>query len=358
MREEVVIICPELSAGRGGVADYTLRVVEQWEGILPVRFIVPRSIKREPPPSATEVERSTRALRRKLPASGGRVLLQYSAYGFDRFGYPRWLLRGLRDWKRKSGGRLVIMFHEIWTFWPMWNKNYFVQQLHRCDLRMLIAKADAVFTSTASQAAHLHALCPASAVEILPVGSNIRPLVAREGAREEGMAVLFGLQDSRLHALRKMQADLESLASRRVIRKLVSVGGGGTAEDDRAERELLGKLQLAEGYEHRGVSAEEEISALLFSARFGISVQDELSVTKSGTFMAFAAHGLNILSRFASLSQQPPLCWATSPSELRQGIPEEELRVRGGKLRAWQERTCSWPHIAARFADALQTTRQ
>ena len=32
MSNEVVIICPELATGSGGLADYTRRVVEQWNG--------------------------------------------------------------------------------------------------------------------------------------------------------------------------------------------------------------------------------------------------------------------------------------------------------------------------------------
>ena len=36
------------------------------------------------------------------------------------------------------------------------------------------------------------------------------------------------------------------------------------------------------------------------------------------------------------------------------GITEEELEARGERLRDWQEQTCSWAHIAGRFANALQ----
>ena len=142
------------------------------------------------------------------------MLVQYSAYGFDRYGYPRWLIKALLDWKKESQGTLAIMFHEIWAFWPIWNKNHLLQQLHRRDLRRLLRVTDAVFTSTASQAAHLTALSPRCPVQVLPVGSNIRRVQAAEGERETGLAVLFGLQRSRLRALRKMHPALKSLACR------------------------------------------------------------------------------------------------------------------------------------------------
>jgi hypothetical protein len=78
---------------------------------------------------------------------------------------------------------------------------------------------------------------------------------------------------------------------------------------------------------------EQEVSALLSQARFGVSAQDELSVTKSGTFMAYAAHGMNILSPFANAANTEPLCWTTDPAELARGIPDDELRERAESLR-------------------------
>jgi hypothetical protein len=77
-------------------------------------------------------------------------------------------------------------------------------------------------------------------------------------------------------------------------------------------------------------------------------------VTKSGTIMAYAAHGLNILSPFAGGEQPEPLCWATHPAELAAGIADDVLATRADTLRAWQERTCSWPQIAREFAQALR----
>ena len=140
MSDEVMIITPETGAGRGGLADYTHRIVAEWGGAIASRIIVPND-------AAT--------LRDQLPQSGGRVLLQYSAYGYDRLGYPRWLLRELTDWKQASGGLLVLMLHEIWAFWPALNKNRLVQHMHRRELRRVLQAADAVFTSTASHAGHL-----------------------------------------------------------------------------------------------------------------------------------------------------------------------------------------------------------
>jgi hypothetical protein len=351
--DEGIIICPELQPGTGGLADYTLRVMEHWPDETRLRVILPA-----PPPSSlphglnvTHVDRRKESLLAGLPPKGGAVLVQYSGYGFDRFGYPRWLLSALAEWKARARGVLVIMFHEIWTFWPLLNKNYLVQQLHRRDIRMLLARADTVFTSTTSQAGHLRALGSAAPVEVLPVGSNVRPVGNSNGEREPGVAVLFGLAGTRRRALEQMRVDCDALARCGALTKIVTVGAGDDAEFERA---MLAALPLRDGFEQRGAIAEDELSALLLAASFGISAQDDLSITKSGTFMAYAAHGLNVISPFGGLAKPEPLCWLTTPQELVAGLGAAELRERAERLREWQERTASWPHIAVQFARALQ----
>ena len=282
------------------------------------------------------------------------MLVQYSAFGFDRFGYPHWLIKALLDWKKESLGTLAIMFHEIWVFWPIWNKNYILQRLHRRDLRRLLRVADAVFTSTPSQAEHLVALSPRCAIEVLPVGSNIRRVQVTDGERETGLAVLFGLQHSRLHTLRKMHPELKSLGAAGKIRKIVTAGAGRSREGDDKELALLIELELIEGFDQRGPLPEEKISELLLACEFAISAQDERSISKSGTFMAAATHGLNIISCSADGSKPEPLSLLISPDELLKGVTRTELESRGEKLRQWQERTAAWSHIAHQIARALE----
>lgn len=356
MTDEVVIISPELEPGAGGLADYTLRVAEHWPSAAAMRFVVPETENRRTSSALNVafVARRRDALLAELPTSGGAVLLQYSAYGFDHFGYPRWLLGALADWKTKSGGSLVIMFHEIWTFWPVLNKNYFVQQLHRRDIRSLLTRADAVFTTTASQADHLRALAPGVVVDVLPVGSNVRVIDHTSVDRQHGVAVLFGLAGTRRRALETMRSDLEALASKNIIRRIVTVGAEQNADERRSEHALLSGIALGDGFEQHGPLADDAVSQLLLSASFGISAQDDLGITKSGTFMAYAAHGLNVISPFAGSEKPEPLCHATAPNELINGLSPGELSARATRLRDWQTRSASWPQIAARFARALQ----
>ena len=335
MSDEIIAITPELSAGIGGVADYTQRLIDVWPGNERLRVLVPGNAA----PA--------------LPSSGGKVLVQYSAYGFDHHGYPKKLIRALVDWRNKTGGRLVVMFHEIWTFWPVTNKNSFVQLLHRRAIKKLISAADKVFTSTPSQVEHLRKISQ-SPIRLLPVGSNIRRSEDIDLVREPGCAVIFGLQRGRVRGLRKMQDSLKSLAVARCITRIISVGAGNDPVLELEERSLLSDLQLTGGFEQRGPLSEQEISEILLGASFGIFAQDELSLTKSGTFMAFAAHDLNVIADFADKSKSTPHRWLVSPHELLAGISDSELKGRAEELRAWQHENSSWDVIARTFAEALE----
>lgn len=353
MSGEVVVITPEVSTG--GVGDYTLRLLENWPKTANVTILSPQSdlTNFSLPYRLGNLSSDPAAILEQLPANNGKVLVQYSAYGFDRLGSPRTLIRALIDWKRKTRGRLVLMFHEIWTFWPVTNKNFFVQHLHRRAIKRLLQCADEVFTSTQSQAEHLRTLWPRRSVHVLPVGSNIRRQDDVDPGRIPGSAVLFGLQGGRIHALKKMQSSLTSLADAGRITRMISVGAGGDSQRAAEEGALLAAFRFKEGFEQQGPRSESEVSHLLLVARFGIFAQDQLSLSKSGTFMAYAAHGLNVLADFADVSMPEPICWLVAPRELLGGISESELETRAKRLAAWQQQNSSWESIAKAFAQAL-----
>jgi len=353
MTDEVMIIVPELAPASGGVGDYTLRVLENWPNASDLKVLVAQADPVSLGYRVVRLGEDDAAIEAQLPKHRGKVLVQYSAYGFDRHGFPGKLIRALVDWKQATGGSLVVMFHEIWTFWPITNKNFFVQLLHRRAIKRLLESADEVFTSTPSQAGHLQNLVSHPRIHLLPVGSNIRRVDDVDPARNPGCAVIFGRQATRIRALKKMDSTLVSLVNADALTKIISAGAGGDPAGDEEERALLGGLHLSEGFEQRGQRTESEISGLLLTASFGIFAQDELSVTKSGTFMAYAAHELNVLADFASNSKPGPICWLVAPQELLDGISGSELKARAQALLAWQRQVSSWKMISENFIKAM-----
>lgn len=335
MNNDLVIIAPGIEPGSGGLADYTLRLLENLPRSERFQVIVPSKGKLQLPPIAT------------------KILVQYSAYGFHHLGYPRDLIRALVDWKDTTGGRLVLMFHEIWTLWPVTNKNFFVQFFHRAAIRQLVQRADFVFTTTPSQAEHLGSLSRNTPIRVLPVGSNIRRSGNLNSFRKRGLAVIFGLAPARVRSLRKMHSNLRTLTAAKVITQIASVGASADVSSEEEERRLLTELDLADGFEQLGAQPEASVSKLLLTASLAIFGQDESSCTKSGTFMAYAAHGLNIVADFADKSKPPPVCWLVAPGELLDHISEAELNDRAHRLQDWQEQTSSWKLIGTRFSEAL-----
>lgn len=355
MTPDFVIITPEISPGCGGVADHTIALLRNWQPLPNVKVLVANSGSVPPEWSSMvgPLGSTQDSILTQLPANGGRVFVQYSAYGFNRLGYPRDLIRALIEWKRRTAGRLVIMFHEIWTFWPVTNKNFIVQQFHRHAVKDLVRQCDVVFTTTPSQAEHLRHLSRSSSIHVLPVGSNIRRNETGAVTREAGSAALFGLQSNRIRALEMMRKGLSALAASGQLKHIVCLGHGSDPQASRREHELLAQLNLSGGFDQQGHLPEEALSEVLSSVSLGIFGQSELSCTKSGSFMAYAAHQLTVLSDFAASSKPPPVCWLVSPAELLNGIGRDELDRRAECLRMWQEQNCSWSVIADKMGGAL-----
>ncbi|MFL6514663.1 MAG: hypothetical protein ACJ8M1_06530 [Chthoniobacterales bacterium] len=355
MTSELFIITPEISPGRGGLADHTAALLRQWHLTRPVTLVTAEPQRLAGSPwNVRQLGSDYRGILDQLPIANGTLFVQYSAYGFDRLGYPRDLLRALVDWRKCGAGRLVVMFHEIWTIWPITNKNFAVQFLHRRGLKRLLNVCDAVFTTTASQAEHLNNLCPAASVQVLPVGSNIARVDAGQIPRERGCAALFGLLPTRVRALEVMQRSLAMLAEAGRLSKIVTVGQGTDMAAQAEERGLLQNLNLSGGFLQHGPQSEQSCSEILSSASFGIFGQNELSCTKSGSFMACAAHELRIIARFADSAKPPPACWLVSPDELLGDIGDDELDRRAQCLCIWQKENSSWVVIARQIGQALR----
>ena len=356
MTPGLVIITPELSPGSGGLADHTLALLRQWD-ITPERLTILVANPETRHQSAANVQQlgtSSAEILNQLSQTAGRVFVQYSAYGFNQFGYPRHLIRALIAWKKRgSHASLVVMFHEIWAFWSFTDKNFVIQLLHRRSIKRLLGVCDAVFTTTASQAEHLRALgCPIP-IEVLPVGSNIRRFEARLSPRDNSLAVLFGLQPSRIRALEQMRKSLAALVSSGQLKRIATAGHGTTALATQRESELLHQLNLPAGFVQHGPLAEQQVSELLQSATFGIFGQNELSCQKSGSFMAYAAHQMNVIAEFADPTKPPPICWLVAPSELIGGVAPQELERRAQCLYRWLEENCSWEVIGNKIGRAL-----
>lgn len=358
----ITIVLPQFPPTICGVGDYTFNLVTAWSNISEFNYLVVRGVdesKAQYPQLAVHQLECNKELfvsqLKKLAPQ--QLLIQYSGYGFHSLGCPVWLSKALTQWRKERDGKLIIVFHELWNKSPWWNKHFLLQQgLHRWSIKRLASIADGMFTTTSDYVEWLKSFSPKASVKLLPVGSNIVPNQQRSHcARQSGIFVLFGMQGNRVNTLQLVQSEIKSLYNSRRLKKLLLIGGGNSEELEIVEKKLLEQTLPRDSYCCIGIASSQVISTILSQAEFGISTQSWQSFTKSGTFMAYAAHGLNILSPYAAKQSQKPFCWLTHPSELEQpsDFLNNALKERSRNLQLWYNETCNWSVIAQEIKDAF-----
>lgn len=215
-----------------------------------------------------------------------RVLLHFSGYGYARWGLCRWLVEGLREWKRQRPKRqLVTLFHEVYATGPIWRASFWTAMPQRRIARDLAQLSDAALVTSAGGYAQLRVLHPDLRLEILPVFSNvgepseIMPLTARSP-----LAVVFGGPDrrQRSYAAAAIAPALAAGFERMGIREVIDIGPGQIAHKTLADRPVrpLGALPAP------------DVSAWLSQARIGVMDYPRHVLTKSGIAAAYFAHGV------------------------------------------------------------------
>jgi hypothetical protein len=140
--KEVIQIVPRLPPFVSGVGDHALLLAEQlarkygWM----TRFLVPTQ---DSSPTVGVngflVERLDQISARSLETALDRitspqipVFLHYVGYGYQKRGCPYWLVQGLRHWQcGRKGSRLVVMFHELFAFGPIWRSSFWLSYFQR-----------------------------------------------------------------------------------------------------------------------------------------------------------------------------------------------------------------------------------
>lgn len=359
----IVVVAPQLPPITCGVGDYTFNLTSAWSNTSEFHYLVAhgaaQSKAQYPNFSINAFDCNKESFLTKLAElSPSHLLIQYSGYGFHPLGCPVWLADALTNWRRQKNGKLVIMFHELWSLSPWWSKHFIIKQVHRLSIRRLVSLADHIFTSTQDYVECLQHFSPQAPVSLLPVGSNILPLsTGRSCPQQPGTFVLFGMQGTRVRALRELKEDLTKLHCSKLLEKLTLVGGGSNDKSVIEEKKLLESTLPHTAYSHIGVVSSQEVSNILWQAEFGISCQSWRSFTKSGSFMAYAAHGLNILSPHATRQEShKPFCWLTHPRELatQSDILNTTLLERSRQLQSWYRQHADWSKIAQTFKQAFE----
>lgn len=208
------VICPRLPPESGGIGDYTVQLWQRWSHPPPNwAFIVGDGA------TGTRVS-DARSLEAAL---GGhtRVLLQFTPFGYQHDGVPRWLVDGLRRWKETEGW-LAVMFHEVHSPPKLVGRSLWRAPRQKGVIEELGAIADKSLTSTPWFRQQLRGI--GVEATICPVPSNVPPAPFRERHGPELSAVVFGLPDKRAQALRAHRQLVRELHAKHLLERLIIVG--------------------------------------------------------------------------------------------------------------------------------------
>lgn len=333
-----------------GVGDYNARLLRG--------LALPGEVTCLVPPGAPLPDPATVAGHpvRRLAATGDLpstdLLVHYSAFGYAPRGYPRWLLNGLERWRRaQPARRLGFMLHELWDTAAEGTWRAPIEWLHRRHFLRVLAQADGILTNTSEHRRRLHERAPQLAVSIQPVASNIPRLPAAERPpRENGLAVVFGMQGSRVRTLEALGEGLRPWLANGRLRRLVLVGGGAHPRWTPREEACLAALP-AGAVERHAWMPQEQLAHLLARAEFGLCETEWKDWGKSTVFMTYAAHGLNLLSPHARTESEVPFGWLTHLDDL--GADPTSLASRAADLQRWYDTTADWPHLFAAYRRLL-----
>jgi hypothetical protein len=294
----------------------------------------------------TDFHGDPRKLEQALNCAGAtNVLLHYAGRGYQRFGCPIWLPSVLRNWKAKfPNGHLTIFFHEVPGELPRRSRHFLLGKINARIVRQLATLADVLATNTDTHAAILRRLSGRNGVHCFPVGSNIEPVATSLRPRAETEFVIFGLPFGRWQTLRAFEPQIRKWHESGLLTKLHLIG----PEDERLAARVTPLLGSFSGTVVRhGKLAEADVSQLLGHARFAFTNVTLATWSKSGAFMACAAHSCAVVIKEKEI--EVPLCYAIAENEIGH-ISAAAIETRPAALKKWYEENATWSVIAHRLA--------
>ena len=279
------------------------------------------------------------------------VVLHYAARAYQRFGCPVWLPGVLARWKQKQpSGRVLMIVHELPGRLPITTRHFWLGKVDAWIVRRLSSLADVLVTNTQHHADTLHRISGGRDVHLLPVGSNIA-VTSEPTARAATEFVLFGLAFGRLLTLQKFDLDVRRWHASGRLTKLHVIGPEGDESTQKADA-LMAAWPRSIAVVRHGMLPADQVSLLLQRARFALTNVTPGTWSKSGAFMACAAHRSAVVVATAE-SASIPFSYSIRRAEV-ETISDAEIDRRTAALAEWYYENADWPVIANRMAALWQ----
>jgi hypothetical protein len=221
----------------------------------------------------------------RLAPLGTPVYVHYVGYGYQKRGCPHWLVRGLERWRQSRDGRcLIVMFHELFAFGPIWTSGFWLSRLQRHLAARMARIADHCVTNMHDYATRLAQFAPRH-VRQIPVMSVFSTMGEPEDlppfTQREPWLVLFGGGAWTSTAVSTNTGVLDRICTALRCDRIIAIGSRG-------KNEWSGRT----AFEETGVLPASEVSAVLRRARAGYLDYFPGYLGKSTIFGAYCAHGL------------------------------------------------------------------
>lgn len=278
------------------------------------------------------------------------VLLHYAGRAYHRFGFPRWMPRAFKHWQRRNNARrLHIIFHELPADLPLLSKQGILQRLSFPVARSLAEQAITVITNSEHHAAVLNRWQLRSAVEWFPVPSNIPAPAEVQRRTRRGEFAIFGLPYTRLQTVRLFADWLSRWHASGRLTRLHLIGPRDQKFAPQADA-LAAAALPADAMMNHGELEPDAVSKALLEVEFCLSSSDKLTWSKSGTFMACAAHGCCIV--IPERENRDPLRLTVAAADLATTVPELSAQ-KGAQLHTWYLEKADWDRTGKRVAELI-----
>lgn len=295
--QNLTVIVPRLSPSVDGVGDYGLilaKKMRQDYGIQ-TEFIVADAkwvgesqiegfnVKKLSTPTSADLLN----LLQQNKESNQSILLHYVGYGYARRGCPVWLVKALCNWRSATeDGKLIVMFHELFAFGPIWSTQFWTSPLQRFLAAKLAINSDHCSTSKIIYAEILkrYSRGKHSSINVLPVFSNIgEPENVRLLKNRKKRLVIFGSRGPRKRVYEKSRDELERVCKEFGITEILDIGPNLGIKLEPVNSIPINIL---------GIKSSAEVSSLLSETMIGfINYQTEY-LAKSGIFASYCSHGV------------------------------------------------------------------
>jgi hypothetical protein len=353
-------IVPRVSDNPDGVTDYAFNLANAlWVNHGLRTVFVPGETSQAP--RKGEFEIASIADAGAPPTKPAHVILHYVNYGYQKRGLPFWLIPILRRVRETFGGRLVVIFHELFATGPPWKSEFWLQPLQKKIARDIARLADARLVSSESMQQMLEKLVPGLDVVVHPVPSalgepDIDPAQLRE--RDNHRWLICGGTELIERSLRSFRRIAGAIPASIVPRNLVVVGG---IENSRVRQFLITFPDIRCEY-HPAVSLETASQILSTCAfawldYFTTGARADL-LLKSSSFANVCAHGVVCVTPHAKApislhGDSLPGPFAIAQGDVKLPSPSERPSV-AREIYDWYHRHAAARILLQMVAKALQ----